>query len=103
LLESVYQKILAHELKQRGLGVRCELPIPILYDGIEFEEGFRADIIVENKVILELKSVEKIVPVHMKQLQTYLRLTDMRLGYLLNFGEVLMKPGIKRAVNNLDE
>ena len=83
--------------------VECEVPISIHYDEVRFEEGFRADIIVEGKVILELKSVEMISPVHMKQLQTYLRLTGMRLGYLLNFGEVLMKTGIKRAVNNLDE
>ena len=103
LLESVYQRVLAYELKQQGLQVQCEVPIPIRYDDIEFEDGFRADIIVEGKIILELKSVERVAPVHMKQLQTYLQLTGIRLGYLLNFGEVLMKTGIKRAVNNLNE
>jgi GxxExxY protein len=103
LLESVYQKVLAYELQQQGLNVCCEVPVPIHYDGILFENGFRADLIVENKVILELKSVEKIAPVHMKQLQTYLQLADLRLGYLLNFGEILMKDGIRRAVNKLQE
>lgn len=103
LLESVYQRVLAYELVKQGLRVECEVPLPVRYDEIEFEEGYRADIIVEGKVILELKSVERVAPVHMKQLQTYLQLTDMRLGYLLNFGEVLMKSGIKRAVNNLDD
>lgn len=103
LLESVYQKALAYELKELGLSVRCEVPIPILYEGLEFEEGFRADIIVNDMVILELKSVERISSVHMKQLQTYLRLSGLRLGYLLNFGEELMKTGIKRAVNGLNE
>jgi GxxExxY protein len=103
LLESVYQKVLAYELQQMGLSVRCEVPIHIHYEGIEFEDGFRADIIVNDKVILELKSVDKVCPVHMKQLQTYLRLTGLRLGYLLNFGDVLMKNGIRRAVNGLHE
>lgn len=103
LLESVYQRILAYELEKQGLNVECEVPIPIHYDGVKFDDGFRADIIVEGKVILELKSVERIAPVHMKQLQTYLQLTGLRLGYLLNFGEAMMKTGIKRAVNNLQE
>ena len=103
LLESVYQKVLAYELEQLGLRVKCEVPVPIHYNGVHFEEGFRADIMVEGKVILELKSVEKILPVHMKQLQTYLRLTGSKLGYLLNFGDILMKRGIKRAVNSLQE
>ncbi|QBG47339.1 GxxExxY protein [Verrucomicrobia bacterium S94] len=103
LLESVYQKILAHELVLQGLDVQTEVGIPINYNGIEFDEGFRADIVVNNKIILELKSLEMITPVHMRQLQTYLRLTGMRLGYLLNFGDVLMKDGIRRAVNGLEE
>jgi len=103
LLESVYQKVLAYELKQRGLRVQCEVPVSVFYDEVEFDDGFRADMIIEGKVILELKSVEQIAPVHMKQLQTYLKLTGIKLGYLLNFGEVLMKSGIKRAVNNLHE
>lgn len=103
LLESVYQKVLAYELKEMGLSVRCEVPISILYEGLAFDEGFRADIIVNDMIILELKSVEKIAAVHMKQLQTYLRLSGLKLGYLLNFGEELMKTGIKRAVNGLIE
>lgn len=103
LLESVYQKVLAYELERQGLSVQCEVPISIEYEGVCVGEGFRADLIIEGKVILELKSVEKISSVHMKQLQTYLRLADLRLGYLLNFGDVLMKDGIRRAVNKLEE
>ncbi len=103
LLESVYQKVLAYELERQGLSVQCEVPILIEYEGVCVGEGFRADLIIEGKVILELKSVEKIFSIHMKQLQTYLRLADMRLGYLLNFGDVLMKDGIRRAVNKLEE
>ena len=103
LLESVYEVILAHELSKRGLHVERQVPIAIEYDGIRFDEGFRADIIVGEKVVLELKSVEKVTAVHKKQIQTYLRLTDCKLGYLLNFGAALMKQGITRAVNNLQE
>jgi len=103
LLESVYEVILAHELSKRGLHVERQVPIAIEYDGIRFDEGFRADIIVGKKVVLELKSVEKVSAVHKKQIQTYLRLTDCKLGYLLNFGAALMKQGITRAVNNLEE
>jgi len=103
LLESVYEVVLAHELSKRGLHVERQVPIAIEYDGIRFDEGFRADIIVGKKVVLELKSVEKVSAVHKKQIQTYLRLTDCKLGYLLNFGAALMKQGITRAVNNLEE
>jgi len=103
LLETVYEIVLAHKLIKRGLNVERQVPIPIEYDGIKFGEGFRADIIVEEKVVLELKSVEKVTPAHRKQIQTYLRLTGCKLGYLLNFGAALMKHGITRAVNNLDE
>jgi GxxExxY protein len=99
LLETVYQVLLAHELEKRTLNVRCEVPIAIEYEGIQFNEGFRADMVVNNKVILELKSVEKVVSIHKKQLLTYLRLTGMKLGYLLNFGDVLMKDGISRIIN----
>ena len=101
LLESVYEIVLAHELRRRGLAVVKQVPVPIKYDSIVFEEGFRADIIVEDKVILELKSVERIAPVHKKQLVTYLRLADKRLGLLINFGEELIKTGISRIVNGL--
>jgi GxxExxY protein len=103
LLESVYEIVFAHELSKRGLHVARQVPVSIEYDGIRFDEGFRADMVVENKVILELKSVEKVSAAHKKQIQTYLRLTGHKLGYLLNFGEALMKHGITRAVNNLEE
>jgi GxxExxY protein len=103
LLESVYEIALAHELIGRGLRVARQVPVPIRYKGISFDEGFRADIIVEDKVILELKSVENVNAAHRKQLQTYLQLTGCRLGFLLNFGEELMKHGITRAVNGLPE
>jgi len=103
LLETVYEIVLAHELLKRGLDVDRQVPVSIDYDGIRFDEGFRADLIIEGKVILELKSVEKVTAAHKKQIQTYLRLTGRKLGYLLNFGEALMKHGITRAVNNLEE
>ena len=84
LLETVYEVILARELSDRGLRVQRQVPVPIVFKGIRFDEGFRADLIIENKVLLELKSVERIVPAHKKQVQTYLRLTGLKLGYLLN-------------------
>lgn len=99
LLETVYEVILAHELERRGLSVARQVSIPIEYHGIKFDEGFRADILVENKVIIELKSVESVSNAHKKQVLTYLRLTGCKLGYLLNFGEALMKDGISRIVN----
>ena len=103
LLESVYEVVLAKELENRGLSVQRQVPVPIVYRGIRFDEGFRADIIVEGKIILELKSVEQIAKVHAKQVLTYLRLTSLRLGFLLNFGAALMKDGIERVVNGLPE
>lgn len=103
LLESVYEVVLAYELRDRGLKVDCQVPVAIAYKGITFDEGFRADMIVEGKVILELKSVERVIPAHKKQVQTYLRLTGCKLGYLLNFGEDVMKSGITRCVNGLEE
>ena len=101
LLESVYEVILARQLYRDGLRTRRQVYVPIEYEGLRFEEGFRADLIVEDKVIVELKCVDKLNNAHRKQLLTYLRLTDMRLGYLLNFNESLMKNGIHRTVNNL--
>ena len=103
LFESVYEVVLAHELKDRGLAVERQKAIPIRYNDLVFDEGFRADIIVENSVIIELKSIEITKPVHKKQLQTYLRLTDMKLGLLINFGAALIKNGIFRIVNNLED
>ena len=101
LLESVYEVVLARDLEQRGLKVDRQKPVPIVYDNLKFDEGFRADLIVDNSVIIELKSVEVIAPVHKKQLLTYLRLTDKHLGLLINFGAALIKDGIWRVVNRL--
>jgi GxxExxY protein len=103
LLETVYEVILARELSDLGLKPVRQVPVPIIYKGIRFDEGFRADIIVENMVLLELKSVERVLPAHKKQVQTYLRLTGLKLGYLLNFGEAVLKSGITRCVNGLQE
>lgn len=101
LLESVYERVLAYELEKRGLQVERQIPVPIVYDEIRFEEGFRADLVVEKAIVIELKSVETLAPVHSKQLLTYLKLMDCRLGLLLNFGAPLLKDGIKRIANNL--
>ena len=101
LLESVYETVLAYELKKKGLNAKRHVPVMISYDDMIFEEGFRADIIVENRVIVELKSVETVSPVHKKQLLTYIRLSDKRLGLLINFGSELIRDGISRIVNNL--
>jgi GxxExxY protein len=99
LLETVYEVTLARQLEKRGLSVDRQVAITIDYDGQRFEEGFRADLIVEGRVIVETKSVEKLHPAHKKQLLTYLRLTGMKLGYVLNFGESLMKDGITRIIH----
>ncbi len=99
LLESVYETILEHELKARGLLVARQKSIPFSYDDIIFDEGFRTDLIVNEKVIVELKSVEKIAPVHQKQLLTYLSLADLKLGLLVNFGAAYIKDGISRVIN----
>jgi GxxExxY protein len=102
LLESVYETVLSHEITKRGLAVDRQVVIPIQYDGLAFEEGFRADLVVADALIIELKSVESISPVHKKQLLTYLRLADKRLGLLINFGANLIKDGIFRVVNGLE-
>ena len=99
LLESVYESVLHHELNKRGMSVAKQQVIPICYDGHQIEQGFRADLIVEEKVIIELKSVEKVIPVHKKQLLTYLRLSNMKLGLLVNFGDNLIKNGVTRVIN----
>ena len=101
LLESVYEVVLCHEMQKRGFPVQRQVPIPVVYDGVMFEEGFRADLVIDNALIVELKSVEKVAPVHKKQLLTYLRLADKRLGLLVNFGENLIRDGISRVVNGL--
>jgi len=101
LLETVYEVILANELRRQGIKVERQSTVEIEYQGVKFKEAFRADLIIEKKVIVELKCVAKISNAHRKQLLTYLRLTDIKLGYLLNFSEVLMKNGITRTVNQL--
>ncbi|MDJ0795733.1 MAG: GxxExxY protein [Calothrix sp. MO_167.B12] len=101
LLESVYEAAIEYELRKRGLWVVRQVPIPVIYEEVRLEEGFRADLIVEDKVIVELKSVEAVHPVHKKQLLTYLRLADKKLGLLINFGASLIKDGISRIVNGL--
>ena len=100
LLESVYEVVLAHQLGQRGLRVERQKPVPIVYAGIHFDEGFRADLLVENLLLIELKSVQTLAPVHSKQVLTYLRLLDLRLGLLINFGAALFKDGVERIVNH---
>ncbi len=99
LLETVYEVTLARALERRGLAVQRQVAVPIEYQGETFSEGFRADLIVEGLVIVELKSIERVTPAHKKQLLTYLRLTGLKLGYLLNFGEALMRDGITRTIN----
>ena len=101
LLESVYEAVLAYELRKRGLRVERQKAIPVVYEEVRLDEGFRADLVVEDKVIIELKSVEAIARVHKKQVLTYLRLSNLRLGLLINFGEELIKDGISRVVNGL--
>jgi GxxExxY protein len=103
LLESAYSLFLYHDLRKRGLKVEREVPIAVTYNGVTLEEGFRADLIVEDLVIVELKSLEETHPVHEKQLLTYLRLADKRLGLLVNFGAPVIKAGIHRVVNRLKE
>jgi len=101
LLESVYEGTLKYELERRGMKGAAQVPVPVVYESIRFEEGFRADLIVDCKVIVEIKSVSELAPVHMKQLLTYLKLSDLRLGLLINFNSRLIKDGITRIVNNL--
>jgi len=103
LLESVYELALAHELGKRGLSFERQKAVPIHYDGISFDQGFRADLIVEDSVIVEIKSVEAVAPVHKKQLLTYLRLAGKKLGLLINFGAPLIKKGVFRVANGLPE
>ncbi len=101
LLESVYEEILYYELIEQGLKVERQKAIPLIWKDIKMKVGFRADLIVENKVVVELKSVETIIPVHPKQLLTYLKITKLKLGLLINFNEKLIKDGVTRIVNNL--
>ena len=99
--ESVYEPVLIYELRKRHLTTRQQTPVPLVYEEITFDIGFKTDVVVNDLVILELKSIEKLEPVHFKQLLTYLRLTGLRLGLLINFGETFLKDGIHRVVNDL--
>jgi GxxExxY protein len=101
LLESVYEALLANMLRERGLEVARQVPIPICFRGMSFDEGFRADLVVGKLVLVELKSIAALAPVHRKQVITYLRLSNLRLGLLINFGGELLKGNLERLVNNL--
>ncbi|MEZ4591691.1 MAG: GxxExxY protein [Chloroflexota bacterium] len=103
LLEVVYEEVMFHELTKRGLEVRKQVPISVHWDSVTIDQGFRADLIVEDLVIVEIKSVEKLAPVHSKQLLTYLRLADKRLGILVNFSGFFLKSNIRRVANNLQD
>jgi GxxExxY protein len=100
LLESVYEEILSYRLNKRGLLIKRQTSIPVYYEEVKMELGFRSDLIIENKVIVEIKSIETLAPVHHKILLTYLKLTDITVGLLINFNEAILKNGIKRIVNN---
>lgn len=100
LFESVYEQVLMYELTKRSLSVQKQKPIPLIYDGIKFEDGFRADLFVENMIIIEVKSIEQLAPVHFKQLHTYLKLSRIKNGVLVNFNVNLLKEGFYRRFNN---
>jgi GxxExxY protein len=103
LLESVYEVVLAYELKRRGLNVARQVPVPIVWGDVRFEEGYRLDLLVEDKVVVEVKSIEGVERVHKKQILTYLRLLNKRLGILINFNEELIKNGISRIANGMED
>src|SRR5438067_726378 len=103
LLESVYEAALAYELEKRGLGIVRQQAVPVVYDAVRIHTGFHADLVVEEAVIVEIKALETIAPVHKKQLLTYLRMADKRLGLLINFNVALIRDGITRIVNGLKE
>ena len=103
LLESAYQALMVYELRRRGLKVEAEKPIPLQHEGAIIDVAYRADLVVEDKVIVELKSVEEVAKVHKKQLKTYLKLADKRLGLLINFGAALIKDGVSRVANGMPE
>jgi len=103
LLESVYEAVFAYELRLAGLAVECQKPMSVNYETVVLNLGFRADLVIDNKVILELKSIEQIALVHKKQLNTYLRITGLKLGLLINFGGALLRNNVFRVVNGLDD
>lgn len=100
LLESAYHGCLAHELRKRGLQVQSEVTLPVRYDGVVIDLGYRLDLVVEDSIILELKAIEKLLPIHQAQLLSYLKLSGKQLGFLMNFNVLHMKEGLKRVVNN---
>ena len=101
MLESVYAQCLAYRLSKRGLNIRTEVPVPLIFEEVKLECGYRADPVIERKVVIEIKSNEIIAPIHLAQTLTYLRFLHVKLGMVLNFNAVLMKDGIRRVVNNL--
>ena len=101
LLESVYESVLAKSLEKRGLKIERQKPVSFVFDEVRFDEGFRVDLLVDERVVVELKSVEKIAPVHSKQLLTYIRLMKLPIGLLVNFGASTLKEGLHRIVNDL--
>ena len=101
MLESAYEACIAYELDKRSLAVKKQVPMPLQYDGLALDIGFRLDLVVENAVVIELKSVKQLLPIHTAQLLSYLRAGDFRIGFLLNFNTVHMRDGIKRVVNRL--
>jgi GxxExxY protein len=101
LLESAYQICLAHELRRRGLSVQCEVPFPVAYADLKIDTGYRVDMVIESEILIENKSIQAIAPVHRAQLLTYLKISDKRLGFLINWNVPRIKDGIKRLVNNL--
>lgn len=101
LLESAYEACLAHELRGNGVSVESQVALPVCYEGVTLEVGYRLDLLVENRVIVELKAVERLLPIHTAQLLSYLKLSDLKLGYLLNFNVVHMRDGIKRMAHGL--
>ena len=103
LLESVYQRVLAYELRKAGLKLETEVPVPVEWDGHVIDQGFRADLVVEGKVLIELKSVKKSAPINRKQTLTYIKLADIRLGILINFGALLLKDDLHRIANGLHD
>jgi GxxExxY protein len=103
LLESAYENALAFELRNKGLNVKQQVPMPFIYKEVKLEVGYRIDLLVENKLLIEVKSIDTLAPVHFSQLLTYLKLADKRLGLLINFNSKFLKDNIHRIVNNLEE
>jgi len=100
LLESAYQACLAFELRDRGLHVETEVPLPVVYRKVQLDVGYRIDLLIENQVVVEIKSVDSLMSIHQAQILSYLKMSDKRLGLLINFNVTLLKDGIKRLVNN---